>query len=174
MKNQKSYIKYACSVAAVVAIVVADFGDQLRTTERGQLLIGNAEGCYQKPYQCPADVLTIGIGTTAAVEKINPQKIYTLEEIARLYATGIKQAEQCVNRYANGKNMPQGAFEALTSITFNVGCAKLKNSTLFNMARKGYTPAMCNQLTRWVYADGKILLGLVERRQKEKALCLTH
>ena len=173
MKNRNTLIKYACSIVAVVAIAVTDFGDQIRTTERGLLLIGDAEGCYKKPYQCPADVLTVGIGTTAAVEEIKPHKIYTLAEIARLYVKGIKQAEKCVNRYANGEKMPQGAFEALTSITFNVGCGKLRNSTLFKMAKQGYTPEMCNQFTRWIYADGKILTGLIDRRQKEKALCLT-
>ena len=68
--------------------------------------------------------------------------------------------------------MPQGAFDALVSITFNVGCGKLKNSSLFKMARQGYSKAMCNQFERWIYAAGKPLKGLIERRQKEKNLCL--
>ena len=135
-------------------------------------MIGNAEGCMQKPYQCPADVLTVGIGTTDAVEKINRNKIYTLQEVAELYTKGIKQAEKCVNTYANGQAMPQGAFDALVSITFNAGCGNLKNSTLFKMARKGYSKAMCGQFERWIYANGVPLKGLIERRQKEKALCL--
>ena len=126
----------------------------------------------QKPYQCPADVLTVGIGTTDAVEKINRNKIYTLQEVAELYTKGIKQAEKCVNTYANGQAMPQGAFDALVSITFNAGCGNLKNSTLFKMARKGYSKAMCGQFERWIYANGVPLKGLIERRQKEKALCL--
>ena len=136
------------------------------------MLIGNAEGCMQKPYQCPADVLTVGIGTTDAVERINRNKIYTLQEVAELYTKGIKQAEKCVNTYANGQAMPQGAFDALVSITFNAGCGNLKNSTLFKMARKGYSKAMCGQFERWIYAGGKPLKGLIERRQKETALCL--
>ncbi|MDA5610947.1 tripartite tricarboxylate transporter permease, partial [Pasteurella multocida subsp. multocida] len=37
------------------------------------------------------------------------------------------QAEKCVNTHAKGKQLPQGAFEALTSITFNVGCGKMQN-----------------------------------------------
>ena len=126
----------------------------------------------QKPYQCPADVLTVGIGTTDAVERINRNKIYTLQEVAELYTKGIKQAEKCVNTYSNGQAMPQGAFDALVSITFNAGCGNLKNSTLFKMARKGYSKAMCGQFERWIYANGVPLKGLIERRQKEKALCL--
>ncbi|OOF59351.1 lysozyme [Rodentibacter myodis] len=165
--------KWGCSVVAVVALVIAAHGNEIRTSEQGLLLIGNAEGCQRKPYTCPADVLTFGIGTTDTVEKINPNKIYTDEEIARAFAKGVQQAEKCVNTYANGQTMPQGAFDALTSITFNVGCGKLKNSTLFKLARQGYSPAMCGQFERWIYAGGKPLNGLIDRRQKEKALCLT-
>lgn len=40
------------------------------------------------------------------------------------------------------------------------------------MARQGYSKAMCGQFERWIYAAGKPLKGLIERRQKEKALCL--
>nr|DAY31451.1 MAG TPA: lysozyme [Caudoviricetes sp.] len=168
----KRTAKYICAVSAVVGLVIATHGNEIRTSEKGLLLIGNAEGCQQKPYQCPADVLTVGIGTTEAVEKIESNKIYTLQEIADLYAKGIKQAEKCVNSYASGQTMPQGAFDALVSITFNAGCGKLKNSTLFKMARKGYSKVMCSQFERWIYANGIPLKGLIERRQKEKALCL--
>lgn len=168
----KQTAKYVCAVTAVVGLVIATHGNEIRTSEKGLLLIGNAEGCMQKPYQCPADVLTVGIGTTDAVERINRNKIYTLQEVAELYTKGIKQAEKCVNTYANGQAMPQGAFDALVSITFNAGCGNLKNSTLFKMARKGYSKAMCGQFERWIYANGVPLKGLTERRQKEKALCL--
>ncbi|HHW7450660.1 TPA: glycoside hydrolase family protein, partial [Pasteurella multocida] len=118
MKHVKKL--FVCSIAMVVAIVASNYSDEIRTTQRGMEIIGNAEGCYTKPYQCPADVLTVGIGTTNAVEKIDRNKIYTLEEIAYLFKEGIKQAEKCVNTHAKGKQLPQGAFEALTSITFNV------------------------------------------------------
>lgn len=168
----KRTAKYVCAITTVVGLVIATHGNEIRTSEKGLLLIGNAEGCMQKPYQCPADVLTVGIGTTDAVEKINRNKIYTLQEVAELYTKGIKQAEKCVNTHANGQAMPQGAFDALVSITFNAGCGNLKNSTLFKMARKGYSKAMCGQFERWIYANGVPLKGLIERRQKEKALCL--
>lgn len=168
----KTLAKYACAVSAVIALVMTNYGTELRTSQRGLELIGNAEGCYSKPYQCPADVLTVGIGTTDAVEKIDRKKIYTQEEIAALFAKGIKQAEDCVNRYANGVNMPQGAFDALVSITFNIGCKNMQKSTMFRMAKQGYSKVMCSQFPRWIYADGKILPGLVERRNKERLLCL--
>ncbi|HHW7450572.1 TPA: glycoside hydrolase family protein, partial [Pasteurella multocida] len=46
-------------------------------------------------------------------------------------------------------------------------------STLFRMAKQGYTPQMCDQFLRWVYAGGQKLKGLEIRREKERQLCLT-
>ncbi|KAA6209317.1 lysozyme [Avibacterium paragallinarum] len=161
-----------CAVFAVLALVGAKYSQDLRTSPQGLQLIANAEGCVRNPYQCPSDVLTVGIGTTDNVEKIKPNKIYSHDEIARLYAKGIKQAEQCVNQHANGQAMPQGAFDALVSITYNVGCGKMRKSTLFKLAKQGYKPAMCDQFPRWVYSNGKPLKGLIERRKKERDLCL--
>ncbi|MEE3609031.1 MULTISPECIES: lysozyme [Pasteurellaceae] len=161
-----------CSVTAVIMLVINQYTDKIRTSEQGLALIGNAEGCYQQPYQCPADVLTVGIGSTEASGQKITQRHYSLEEIAARWVRDIQRAEACVNRYANGRNMPQGAFDALTSITFNVGCGKMKSSTLYKMAMNGYSPAMCDQFPRWVYANGKVLKGLVDRRNKERARCL--
>ena len=165
--------KWACSVVAIVGLSLAMYGNEIRTSKDGLLLTGNAEDCQRVPYNCPADVLTFGIGTTEAVEPIVRNKVYTDEEIATAFVKGIKQAEKWVNTFAHGQNMPQGAFDSLVSITFNVGCGKLKNSTLFKMARQGYSKQMCGQFERWIYAGGKPLKGLIERRKKEKALCLT-
>ena len=43
---------------------------------------------------------------------------------------------------------------------------------MFRLMRNGKYVAGCNQLTRWVYAGGRKLEGLIKRREKEKALCL--
>ncbi|PJG82118.1 lysozyme [Caviibacterium pharyngocola] len=161
-----------CAVGAIIAIVQTDYTD-LRISTKGLEIIGNAEGCRRDPYRCPSDVLTVGIGSTEySGEKINPKKRYTDKEIADRWANDLRIAERCVNRYANGAKMPQGAFDSLTSITFNVGCSKLKDSTLFKMARQGYKPEMCDQFGRWVYAGGKKLKGLENRRKEESNLCM--
>lgn len=170
---KKTLIKYACAVTAIVALVTANYGDRIRTTERGLTIIGDAEGCVRVPYKCPAGYLTYGIGTAeTGGEKIIKSKVYTEQEIAESWVRNIETAEACVNRYANGKQLPQGAFEAATSITFNTGCAKMRRSALFEYARQGDITAMCGQFNRWIYAGGKVLPGLVKRRQQETALCL--
>lgn len=171
--SRKKILIGVCSVLAVIQIVISQQTNTLGTSPEGLALIGNAEGCKTTPYQCPADVLTVGIGSTASLAPIDKNKVYSLEEIASRWVEDLKQAEACVNRYANGKSQPQGAYDALVSITFNVGCGKLQNSTLFKQARNGDYPHYCQQFNRWIYSGGKVLKGLITRREKETALCLS-
>lgn len=175
MSKLKTVIKVAggvvCSIPLIIALVQGNY--PVRTSQQGLEVIGNAEGCRRDPYQCPSDVLTVGIGSTAASGNVILRgKIYSDREIADRWAKDLIIAERCVNQYANGRNMPQGAFDALTSITFNVGCNRLRKSTLFKLAQTGYSHTMCGEFNKWVYAGGKKLSGLVKRRAKETALCL--
>ena len=158
-----------CSVGAIIALVLG-MGN-VRTNERGLELIGNAESCRRDPYVCPAGVLTDGIGNTHGVK---PGVRKTDEQIAADWEKNILEAESCVNRYANGKNLSDNTFSAVTSITFNVGCPTMKQSTMFALFReqKSAWPSACNQFPRWVYAGKTILPGLVKRREAEKQLCL--
>jgi lysozyme len=158
----------ACAVSAIIAIVVSN--GTVRTSEKGLELIGNAESCRRDPYVCPAGVLTDGIGNTHGVKA---GVIKTDAQIAADWEKNILEAERCVIRYANGNKLSQGAFDAATSITFNAGCPSMQKSTMFQYFRAGNVIAACEQFTRWVYGGGKKLAGLVVRRDKERALCLT-
>lgn len=163
-----------CSVGSIIALMLSIFGGEIRTSEKGLEIIGNAEGCRRDPYKCPADVLTVGVGSTAASgEKIDPKRRYTDLEIAERWKNDIKVAENCVDRFANGRKLPQSVFDSAVSITFNVGCGTVSKSTMFKHLRAGNYVQACNEFPRWVYAGGRKLQGLVVRREKEKALCLT-
>lgn len=162
-----------CAVGVIIGLVQTNH-PEIRTSQAGLEIIGNAEGCRRDPYQCPADVLTVGIGSTEfGGEKIEPNRLYSDKEIADRWAKDLKIAESCVNRYGNGRRIPQGAFDAAVSLTFNVGCNTVRKSTLFRELNTGDIRGACNELPRWVYAGGKKLRGLEIRREKEKALCLT-
>ena len=58
---------------------------------------------------------------------------------------------------------------ALISFTFNVGQGKLCKSTLAKKANAGQP--FCSELSKWVYAGGKVRNGLVKRRAAERAMC---
>lgn len=171
-KNLNKVGVVLCAVTVLVGIVTTQHGDKIRSGERGLNLIGNVEGCRRDPYHCPADVVTVGIGSTEASGAKIENRTYSDQEIAVRWVKDLQIAERCVNRYGNGNKMPQGAFEAMTSLTFNVGCGAMRKSTLFKLANKGYKKQMCDQFRRWVYADGKKLKGLEIRREKERELCL--
>lgn len=163
-----------CSITVVAGLMYAQFGGELRLSPAGAMIIGDAEGCRRDPYKCPADVLTVGVGSTAASgEKIDPKRRYTDLEIAERWKNDIKVAENCVDRFANGRKLPQSVFDSAVSITFNVGCGTVSKSTMFKHLRAGNYVQACNEFPRWVYAGGRKLQGLVVRREKEKALCLT-
>ncbi|MBF4179095.1 lysozyme [Lelliottia nimipressuralis] len=158
-----------CSVGAIIAIVLN--AGHVRTNERGLELIGNAESCRRDPYVCPAGVLTDGIGNTHDV-KSGVQK--SDAQIAADWEKNILDAERCVNTYANGKKLSDYTFSAVTSITFNVGCSTMKQSTMFSLLREGPPAyvAACSQFPRWVYAGKTVLPGLVKRRDAEMKLCM--
>jgi lysozyme len=67
----------------------------------------------------------------------------------------------------------QNQFDALASWTFNVGVGAACSSTLVKMLNQGQYTAACNQLPRWNRAGGREVRGLTNRRNAEKALCLT-
>lgn len=157
-----------CSVMAIIALVVSS--GEVRTSQKGLELIGNAESCRRAPYMCPANVLTDGIGNTHGVKR---GVVKTDQQIAADWEKNILEAEKCVNRYANGTTLKQGPFDAAVSVTFNLGCPAMQKSTMFWMFRQGRITDGCNQFPRWVHAGGKVLPGLVTRRAAEKSLCLT-
>jgi lysozyme len=155
-----------CSVMVIIGLVLSN--GNVKTSQAGLELIGNAEGCRRDPYKCPADVWTDGIGNTHGVTGARKSDA----QIAADWERNILDAEQCVTRYAAGDKLRQGAFDSAVSITFNAGCPTMQKSTMFRLFRQGQTAAACDQFQRWVYASGVKRNGLVIRRDKERALCL--
>lgn len=173
MSIKKAAAGAVCSVALITGIVVSQYPDQLRTSADGLRLIGDEEGCRRDPYQCPAGALTTGIGSTGRVEN----RRYTDEEIAQRWVADIAGAENCVNRYFRGKDMPQRAFEAMTSAAFNLGCYRLRwnqraaRPTLIQRAAQHSDwQVMCRRLPEFKYAGGKPMLE--QRRIREMQWCL--
>lgn len=169
MKKKTGIAGAVCSVAVIIGLVVSN--GNVRTSQKGLEIIGNAEACRLEPYLCPANVWTDGIGNTHGV---NPGARKTVDQVAADWERNILDAEQCVIRYANGDKLPIGAFDAAVSITFNAGCPAMQKSTMFMRFREGRIVDACNQFPRWVYANGKILRGLEIRREKERELCLSN
>lgn len=172
-----------CSVVAVLGIYFsqpAPQGLETRTSEQGAALLTNAENCTLTPYKCAADKWTNGVGNTHGV---NPLKPITMDQVVLDLRRNIKSAEECVNKHFNGEKMNQNQFDAMVSLVFNVGCENARTyyskaqqkrvpTTLYKLAQAEQFNLMCMRITDFSRAGGKVLKGLLIRREKERRLCL--
>lgn len=145
-------------------------------SEKGADFIKESEGFKKQPYYCSASVLTVFWGhTKCASEYVNN----TLSDAdARrigdlLFRQDVGRFEEQVRRLVKAP-LTDPQFDALVSFAYNLGGGALESSTLLKKLNKGDYKGAAKQFDRWVYADGKKLLGLVTRRAKERAMFERH
>ena len=68
--------------------------------------------------------------------------------------------------------IPEYTKAAMISFVYNAGIGNFKRSTMLKLLNEGKWVEACHELPKWVYAKGKKLKGLVNRRQAEMQLCL--
>lgn len=138
----------------------------MKTSQRGIDLIKKFEGLELKAYLCPANVWTIGYGTTSNIKEGD----IIDEETAELFLKkDVIRFENNVNTYVKVE-LSQNEFDALVSFTYNLGGGALKRSTLLKkLNEKNYTGAS-KEFDKWVKAGGRVLRGLVKRRKAERRL----
>lgn len=138
----------------------------MHISQQGLDLIKSFEGLRLSAYKCPADVWTIGYGTTAGVK---PGQTITKERAEELLREDVKRFEDQVLRLVKVP-LTQGQFDALVSFVYNLGAGNLSNSTLLRLLNEGDYAGAGAQFERWTKAGGKVLAGLVRRRAAERAL----
>lgn len=130
------------------------------------LLIGKIkefEGFSSTAYTCAGGVVTIGYGHTRGV-KITDR--CTRSEADRWLREDLTPVEAYLNTIPEVDT--QGKYDALCSFIFNLGIGNFKSSTLLKKIKAGApTEEIQAQFKRWVYAGGKVLKGLVKRREWE-------
>lgn len=130
-------------------------------------LIEKFEGFSEKPYICPAGKATIGFGSTF-YEDGTPVKMtdkpITKErarELVRWYCeTQIKYPRDDLNNDQKA---------SVCSLIFNIGQSAFDKSKCKKAIVAGDW-AEAHRQWDWITANGKVLPGLVIRRQKEKEL----
>ena len=137
------------------------------TSQKGIELIKSFEGCYLKAYWDRwGKVYTIGYGHTGK-DVFKGLKI-THQQAENLLKQDVKRFENYVN---NQKYVPlklnQNQFDALVSFSFNMGQKNLKE-----LVGKNSLSKIANDLLLYKYSGGKILRGLIRRREAEKRLFL--
>ncbi len=131
-------------------------------------LVAWFEGYRPVAYLDPVSVPTVCYGHTASA-KLGQTK--SREECDQLLAGDLGDAFAALDRHAKVP-LPETTRAALASWIYNVGEGAFARSTLLRLLNVGDIRGACEQLPRWVYAKGRKLPGLVNRRATERELCL--
>jgi lysozyme len=141
-----------------------------KISQIGLDLIKNYEGFSSKPYLCSAGIPTIGYGATYYPngKKVTMQDPAITEEWAEtMLSKMIVFYEQNVSSMVTNV-LTQHQFDALVSFTYNCGVQNVRKSTLLRYVNNNPNdPAIAEQFARWVRVKGKVVKGLVKRRQAE-------
>lgn len=134
------------------------------------LLIRRWEGFRSVPYLCPAGVPTIGYGFTHYADG----RMVTLADPPMTRA----QAQSLLEHLLRVKYMPgtlrmcpnielPARLGAITDFAWNLGLGNLRASNLRKRILAGDWEAVPGELRKWVRAGGRVLKGLVLRREAE-------
>lgn len=142
-------------------------------------LIKESEGLERKlssgdlrAYADPVDVWTIGYGSIFHIDKNRPvQKgdVITIATAEQWLQIEVKEKATAVVDLCQA-DLTQGMFDALISFAFNFGTTALAKSTLLRKLNAKDYEGAAREFDRWIHGDGKVLPGLVIRRNKEEAL----
>ena len=145
----------------------------MKVSQFGIDLICSFEGLRLNAYDDGVGVWTIGYGTTLYPNGIKVKRgdTCTLPQAKDYMAHDLKRFERAV--YENVKvSLNQNQFDALVSLTYNIGATAFGESTLLKKLNSGDYKGAAAQFDVWIKAGGKRLDGLVKRRAKEKAVFL--
>lgn len=138
----------------------------MKISAEGLALIKKFEGCELEAYQDAVGVWTIGYGHIKGVKEgmtiTKQQAEEMLEEELIEYENYVKEAVKY--------QLDQCMFDALVSWTYNLGPSNLNSSTLLKVLNAGDYDGVPEQIKRWNKAGGKVLQGLVRRREAEALL----
>jgi len=136
-------------------------------------LIKHHEGVRSRPYRCPANLWTVGVGHLIGDGKHLPDswnRTFTKEEIDGLLKSDLRRFELGISKMLPNVPLRQCEFDCLVSFAFNLGLGTFQRSTLRQALLRGDKKAAMESLLKYCRAGGKILRGLQIRRLDEKAL----
>jgi len=158
----------------------------MRVSDKAIKMIKHHEGVRQRPYRCPAKLWTIGVGHVlyprqgalkieerdAYPLEYKDDRTFSMEEVDDILRDDLNRFERGVERFCPVK-LTQGQFDALVSFSFNVGLGTLQRSTLRQKVIRNDMEGATEEFLKYTLAGGKVLKGLVTRRNDERALFLS-
>lgn len=140
----------------------------MNVSKNGLELIKSFEGLRLKAYKCvPTEkYYTIGYGHYGA--DVKKDMSITESQAEALLKQDLAKAIKNVNTYNGKYNFNQNEFDALVSFAFNVG--SINQLTALGTRNK---KTIANKILQYTKSGGKVIKGLVTRRQKEYKLFTT-
>lgn len=147
----------------------------MKTSDNGIKFIKHFEGVRYKPYRDIAGLWTIGVGHLIKGGKQLPDaynKTFTSEEVDELLKHDLLRFEIGLSRLLPKLSFQQHEYDALISFSFNLGLGTLQRSTLRQSLLRNDKLQASKEFMKYVYAGGKTVQGLINRRKAEQQLFL--
>jgi lysozyme len=100
-------------------------------------------------------------------------RVWSKEELVAMFKADLATFERAVLRLVPGVSGYQGRFDALVCLAYNIGSGNLQRSTIRMRANRGDWEGAAEAFRAWTKGGGKVLPGLVKRREAEIALFLS-
>ncbi len=145
----------------------------MRIAQNGLALIKDFEGLELEAYQDIVGVWTIGYGHTdhAGPPEVTPGLTITEDEAEDILRNDLGQYENAVSK-AVKVDITQNMFDALVSITYNIGVNGMKGSTFIKRLNQKDYVGCAEAMQWWNKAGGQVVSGLKRRREAEADLFL--
>lgn len=138
----------------------------MHTSTKGLAFLERHEGVVLKAYRCPAGAWTIGAGLTAASGVVRPKAgvVISREEASRLLGLALERNyEPAVLAAMPGARAQE--FDGGVSFHFNTGA--IGRASWVKAWRRGDWKGVLAGLMAWKKGGGRVLPGLVRRREEE-------
>ena len=156
----------------------------MKVSDAAKAMIKHHEGVRTRPYRCPALLWTVGVGhvidpSHAAVKYEERRNLpipdgwdrsLTMGEVDAILSQDLARFERGVARLCPASTRHQGQFDALVSLAFNIGLGNVQRSSIRMRYNRGDIEGAADAFLMWTKAAGKVLPGLVKRRNDERAL----
>lgn len=129
-------------------------------------LIKRFEGLRLEAYRDVVGIPTIGYGHTKGVKMGD---VCTEEQADKWLEEDAEEASRAIKRCVKVP-LNENQYSALLSFTYNVGAGALERSTLLTLLNEKHYESAGDQLMNWVYAGGRKIQGLINRRKAEQEL----
>lgn len=148
----------------------------MQITPAGVSLVKEFEGCELRAYRDPVGILTIGYGYTNNAgfgPGVRAGDVWTEEQAEAMLVEGLDRFGARIKPLLKREATPH-QYSAMVSLAYNIGVGAFSKSTCLKRFNAGDIAGAAEALTWFNKAGGRVLRGLVRRREAERALFLTE